>query len=289
MDSTGKKYFIAGSAGQLGGDFARILAARGLAVVAPAEDEFDITDSARVSAVLAAEKPAVLINCAAYNQVDEAESQADAAFLVNATAVASLAETCRDLGIFLVHFSSAYVFDGTKDNFYTEDDPPQPLNTYGASKLQGEQAVAQHLEQMSLVFRLSWVFGPGKQNFLTKVSRWVADNAVIRVSADETSAPTFTEDVVDLTMESLAKGLTGLYHLTNSGYCSRYEWAKYFINKMELDTLVIPVAAATFTTKAKRPAFSCMSNRKLSDALGRPIPSWEDAVERFVLAFETAG
>jgi dTDP-4-dehydrorhamnose reductase len=183
----------------------------------------------------------------------------------------------------LVHYSSDYVFDGRKETaLYGEGDATNPLNQYGRSKLAGEQAVRDVLEDRSLVFRLSWVFGGGKQNFIAKLLEWSAAQEYLRIACDEFSVPTWTETVVDVTLNALEQGVGGLYHLTNSGYCSRYEWAKAILRKKGIDKFIRPVSMDSFNLPAKRPKFSAMSNRTITDRLRIPIPAWEEAVDRFL-------
>lgn len=278
------KFLITGASGQLGREFQDILADSGRSFVAPDEEVFDITSPEKMEAVIKAEKPTIIVNCAAYNAVDKAEKDPDAAMSVNAKAVEDMAILAKKYGIFLIHYSSDYIFDGKKKGIYTEDDKPKPINEYGKSKLKGEEAIQEHLKDY-LIFRLSWVIGNGTQNFLYKLHTWTSEKDVIQVSADEVSVPTYTEDIVDVTLMALDKGLKGVYNLTNSGYCSRYELAKYFVKKMGLATLVIPVALATFKTAAKRPLFSVMTNEKITKALDITIPKWEYGVDRFVEMF----
>lgn len=259
--------------------FVSTLEKRGLDFIAPAEQESSLTDFEQISQILDQTRPDVVINCAAYNAVDEAEDDPAVAMLVNGAAVENLARQCEERGIFLVHYSSDYVFDGKKQDLYTEEDGPNPLNVYGQSKLAGETAVREIMSRC-LVFRLSWVIGAGKQNFLYKLAGWAEKNRVLKISADEVSVPTFTTDVVELTLLSLEKGLSGLYHLTNSGYASRYELARYYLKQQKRENIIVPVAMSSFATKAVRPLFSAMSNEKLTRALGVDIPTWQAAVER---------
>ena len=262
-------------------EFQKILTERNLRFAAPIEEECDITDFDKMEEMIDRIRPDIIINCSAYNAVDEAEEESELAYLVNSSAVENLAALCRKNNIFLVHFSSDYVFDGKKDNLYKEEDEVNPLSMYGKSKLQGEQAVLGN-NARSLVFRLSWVIGKGQQNFLFKLRQWAKKSPVLKISADEVSAPTFTETVVDVTLKALSKELSGLYHLTNSGYASRYELAKYYIQYRQMNNLIIPVPMSTFKTKAKRPGFSAMSNAKLSTALGITILDWKEALRRYV-------
>lgn len=275
-----RKILILGSAGQLAQAFVSALEKWGSNFTAPEERESSITDFEQISRLLTEAKPDIVINCAAYNAVDEAEDDPAVAHLVNGVAVENLAQQCEQRGIFLVHYGSDYVFDGKKQDLYTEADRPNPLNIYGQSKLAGETAVREIMSRY-LVFRLSWVIGAGKQNFLYKLAGWAEKNRILKISADEVSVPTFTTDVVTMTLLSLEKGLTGLYHLTNSGYASRYELARYYLKQQKLRNIVVPVAMSTFATKAERPLFSAMSNEKLARSLGVDIPTWQEGVDRF--------
>ena len=277
------KYLITGSSGQLAASFIKQLGSRSMEFQAPDESHCDITDRTSIREVIGSCHPRVIINCAAYNLVDKAEQDRDKAFQVNAVGPRFLAEESRKCGAFLVHFGSDYVFDGLKqDGLYREEDPVGPLSEYGRSKLAGEQAVREVLEDRSLVFRLSWVFGEGRQNFIAKLLEWSAAQEYLRIACDEFSVPTWTETVVDVTLNALEQGVSGLYHLTNSGHCSRYEWAKAILRKKGIDKFIRPVSMESFSLPAKRPMFSAMSNRTITDRLNISIPTWEDAVDRFL-------
>ena len=226
-------FLVLGAQGQLGKEFVARLTSSGCAVTAPVKSDADIRDTERICALAKRAQASVLINCAAYNEVDEAQTQKETAFEINARAVGRLAEKCREVGVFFVHYSSDYVFDGRKNSPYVEDDEPHPLNCYGESKFEGERAVFVQTTD-ALVFRLSWVIGEGGRNFLSKLRGWAAQNAVLRIATDEISVPTFVGTVVDCTLLSLEKKLTGLYHLTNSGVASRFDLAQAFIREMGL-------------------------------------------------------
>lgn len=273
-----RKILIAGSGGQLGSEFVRALENSDYDCIAPDESSFNITDYTGSKKIISEIKPDIIINCAAYNAVDDAEDKPDIAFSVNRDAVRNLAEICNDSGIFLVHYGTDYVFDGAKMDFYTEGNIPNPQGVYGKSKLEGEIVVRENLENF-LIFRLSWVFGRGKQNFLYKLSQWAEKNHVLKISADEVSVPTYTGHIVGATIAALEKGLSGLYHLTSSGYASRYELARYYIEKTGRNNLVIPVPMSSFPVKAKRPGFSAMSNAKLCGDLGISLPHWKEGVD----------
>lgn len=275
------KAVITGADGQLGAAFRKEFQRRAIPFFGTDITTCDITRSHDVEALLDAHKPTVLINCAAYNFVDEAEDRQDLAQMVNGHAVKVLATACQARGIKLVHYSSDYVFDGKKGDVYLEDDLPAPLNVYGRSKLEGER-FACTLAEDHLVFRTSWVYGQGTQNFLYKLMQWAGKNKTLRISEDEISVPTSVDDLVLVTLAALDKGLRGLYHAVSSGHASRYEWARYFLKAAGQDIDVVPVPMASFSMKALRPSFSAMSNRKVSDILGIQIRSWQEGVESYV-------
>lgn len=281
MDLSTSTFLILGAQGQLGREFVKTLAARGIRFVAPPERDADITNLDSLKRFSDREHADVIVNCAAYNAVDAAEEDARTAFLINRDSVEGLAQWAKAQGSRMVHFGTDYVFDGTKGDLYTEDDQPNPLSVYGRSKLEGEEAVLGASERF-LVCRLSWVYGEGTQNFISKLRQWASGQPVLRLSADEVSVPTWTGDVVDVVLKALTADLRGLHHLTNSGYASRYEFGKYVVETLDLRKVVIPVSMDTFTTKARRPRFSAMSNARLSQRLGITIPDWKTSLDRYL-------
>lgn len=222
------KFLVFGRNGQLGTEFTEYFDKKGYKYLSLSRNECDITNTKQVRNVIETYKPDVVINCAAYNLVDKAETEYRKAFEVNSFAVKNLAEICYDHKCLLVHYSTDYVFDGTKEYYYTEEDIPNPLNTYAKSKLMGEDFVKETLDR-HLIFRVSWVYGKGKRNFLYKLLQWAKEHDVLKIAVDEFSVPTSTRTIVEVTVKAVEVGLTGLYHLVNSGYASRYEWAKEFL------------------------------------------------------------
>jgi dTDP-4-dehydrorhamnose reductase len=276
------KYLITGRNGQLARSFIRRLEKLCRDCIVPDESSLDITDEKVVAEFVAAAKPDVIINCAAFNLVDKAEEAPMAAFAVNATGPKYLAQAAAKNKALLVHFGSDYVFDGSKqEGPYTEDDATNPLNEYGKSKLAGERHVLEELDRC-LVLRLSWVYGPGKQNFIYKLTRWAAGNEYLKIACDEFSVPTSAETVVDVTLKALDQGLTGRYHLTNSGFCSRYEWAKLILQNLGIEKFIRPVSMDAFQLPAKRPQFSVMSNDRIARKLNLSIPAWDEGVRSFL-------
>jgi len=281
------KIMVLGAGGQLGKTFVDKLQKLEYNFIAPQESESDITQQQKIASLINEEQPDTIINCAAYNAVDVAEKNSKIAYLVNSEAIGNLAAVCFEKNIKLVHYSSDYIFDGTKDGFYSEEDPPNPLNVYGKSKLEGEMQLRQNTRTY-LLFRLSWVIGPGEQNFLFKMSQWAEKNPVLKISADEVSIPTFTFDIVEFTLKALDKNLIGLYHLTSSGYASRYELARFYAEQTGIDKLIIPVALSHFNMPASRPMFSCLSNEKLTRDLGVKLPHWKESLKKYVQEVQSA-
>jgi dTDP-4-dehydrorhamnose reductase len=275
-------YLITGKNGQLAQAFINRFEERSIDFQAPDESQLDITNQKVVAGVVATLKPDIIINCAAYNLVDKAEEIRDTVFAVNATGPKYLAQAAASQKAILVHFGSDYVFDGLKESgLYTESDRVNPLNEYGKSKLAGENNVLEEMDKC-LVLRLSWVFGLGRQNFIYKLIEWARNNEYLKVACDEFSAPTYTGTVVDMTLKAIEQGMTGRFHLTNSGFCSRYEWAKMTLNTIGMNKFIRPVSMDTFNLPAKRPKFSAMSNSKLAGQLNVSIPSWEESLRFFL-------
>lgn len=284
------KYLIFGAKGQLGREFVkwlngglvRSLNGRFVEWIAVGREECDISDLNQVLELFESIKPDVVINCAAYNLVDKAEEDYVSAVKVNSVGVRNLAFACNRYRAFLVHYSTDYVFDGKKENgLYIEDDKPNPLNEYGKSKLIGEKFIKEEIDNF-LILRVSWVYGEGKQNFIHKLLKWAENSDYLKISYDEVSVPTSTRTIASITLKALKEGLEGLYHLTNSGYASRYEWAKKVFRIKRINKFIYPVSSEIFNLPAKRPKFSAMSNRKLSKKLNIEIPGWEEELERIV-------
>jgi len=275
------KFLITGAKGQLAREFQKTLNIFKHSFIALDKDRLDITNLETVEREITEYSPDIVLNCASYNYVDKAESDFEEAYKVNAIGVKNLAQVCKNKNILLIHYSTDYVFDGEKGDFYTEDDLANPINKYGISKLAGERFLSETTDEY-IIFRLSWVFGEGNKNFLHKLYEWSKNNKILKIVCDQISVPTYTEDIASVTLFAINKGLRGLYHLTNSGYATRYEVARYFIEKLYLENLILPVKSDYFKTPAKRPYFSAMSNNKLSNLLNITIPDWRLGVDRYI-------
>jgi len=276
------KTLIIGANGQLGRAFRKRLDTRKIPFLAADRSVCDITKAGDVPKLLDSYKPDVVINCTAYNSVDAAEDDRATAFAVNAEAVKEIARCCDERRAIFVHYSTDYVFDGSKGSPYVESDVTGPLSVYAQSKLAGEQSAMTEAKE-HLVFRVSWVLGEGKQNFLYKLRQWTVKNDVIRVAADEISVPTFAGTIVDVTLDALKAGLRGLFHLTSSGSASRFEYASFYLDAAGIKgKTLVPVSRTVFGLKAKRPGYSVMSNDLLQRTMGIRVPDWKDAVREFM-------
>ena len=275
------KILIAGKKGQLGQEFARRLAAPEFEVEAPDEAEFDITNRDTVDTIINKSRPDVLLNCAAYNLVDDAEINPGPAFAINATGVGHLAAACKETGALLS--TTALTTCSTDDRAHPIRRRTHPaLSTITErANLRVNRSFKETLGRF-LLFRVSWVFGEGKQNFLYKLLQWAEGDRALKVVDDQVSIPTSTREIVRLTLSALRAGLNGTFHMTPTGYASRYEIARYFLTKMGMTNTLVPVPTDYFPSPAKRPHFSALSNAKLEGVLGVEIPGWRSGVDWYV-------
>ncbi len=273
---------ILGAHGQLGKAFTKALLQQAIDFKAFGR-ECDISNIDVLYAIFKEYKPLVVINCAAYNLVDDCETNYHLGYKTNTQGPTNLAICANEFGSFLIHYSTDYVYDGAKVGLYSEADKPNPLNEYGKSKLLGEYAICDILENY-LILRTSWVYGNGKNNFIAKFVAWSKQNEYIKVAYDEFSVPTSTKTIVQVTLLSIKKDLRGLFCLANSGYCSRFEWASFVNKKLNLKKFIYPVSREIFNLKAKRPLFSAMSNNLLSKTLNIEIQDWQSALEEFLVS-----
>jgi len=276
---------LTGADGQLGWELARTLAPLG-EVHACARDRLDVTDADAVHAVMARLRPDVVVNAAAYTAVDLAESECAAAMLVNARAPRLLAEEAEKLGAWLLHYSTDYVFDGSKRGAYREDDEPNPLNAYGRSKLAGEQAVMSAASR-HLIFRTSWLYGNHGNNFLRSMLELGAARDQFGVVADQHGTPTWHRLVAEATAIVLGqlsfaapRSVSGIYHLTCSGNASWFDFAQAIFDAYESSRrpTLTPLTTAQYAATAQRPLNSLLANEKIRAAFGIVMPSWRDGL-----------
>lgn len=275
------KYLITGARGQLAAEIIRALDKRSAEFVAPDESALDITDFSLVSRVMEERRPDVVINCAAYNAVDNAEKEWRKAYMINGVGVRNLSIAARAAGSVLVHFGTDYVFDGMKRSPYTIADRPSPATRYGESKLLGEMYVRDLTERFFLI-RLSWVFGKGEFSFPTKVLEWASKNDRLRIVDDQVAGPAYAAHLAGAVLDLIDTGAFGLYHMTNTGHCSRYEWAKFVLEKTGWKGELVPAKSEEFNTPAKRPPFSVLDTFPLQETIGYALPTWQEATEEFL-------
>lgn len=274
---------LLGKNGQVGWELQRTLAPLGQ-VIALDQPDLDLTKPDQIRAKLREIKPNLIVNAAAYTAVDRAEEEPDLAMAINGIAPGILAEEAKALGATLVHYSTDYVFDGTKQTPYTEEDIPNPINVYGKTKLAGEQAI-QAVDGNYLIFRTSWVYGMRRNNFLLTILRLAKERDELRIVDDQIGAPTWCRMLAEATALILARGEDGLadkwglYHLTAGGTTSWYGFAKQILEDIELNKkepiTLVPILTQDYITLAKRPMNSVLSNHHMVDKLQIRIPSWE--------------
>lgn len=286
-----KKILQIGTKGQLGWELLRTCAPLG-EVVALDYPDVDLSDSVSLRELVRSVKPDLIINAAAYTNVDKAESEPEKARAINALGPGVLAEEAKKINAVLVHYSTDYVFDGTKGSPYVETDQANPLNVYGQTKLEGEQIIAAS-GCVNLVLRTSWVYSMRQGGFVNKVLQWAREQEVMRVVDDQISSPTSARMLAEVTALILAQGRDdvygylhekgGLYHCAGGGSCSRYEWAKAIL---ELDPHkeeqvvrdLLPAKSSDFVVAANRPIVSVLDNNNLSNAFSLKQPTWEESL-----------
>jgi len=275
------KVLVTGSHGQLGQDMVTQCTIRGIECTGTNSKTLDITDQKSVNAMVKTLNPDIIFNCAAYNAVDRAEEEWRKAFSVNGLGVKHLALAANEYGSVLVHYSTDYVFDGNSNRPYTAVDTPHPISRYGESKLLGENIVRDLCHHYFLI-RVSWLFGKGNTNFVSKVLDWSREKKEIAVVDDQISSPTYTVDLAQATLDLVATQSFGLYHITNAGACSRYDWAQYILEKAGWTGKLLNVKSSAFKTPAHRPAYSVLDNFGTPETLGYTLPSWQDATSRYL-------
>jgi dTDP-4-dehydrorhamnose reductase len=280
---------VVGAAGQLGRELCRLLPPGD--TVALTRAEADLHDTAAVHARLEAVRPDVVVNCAADNRVDAAEADARDAVAVNALGVAALARHCRDHGALLVHVGTDYVFDGRTTRPYTEDDAPNPLGAYARTKLAGE-LFAQALAPRHAILRVAGLYAAGGSrgkggNFVDKVLAQARAGKPLRIVADQVTAPTWARDVAEAMarlVPRLVEGRApfGVYHVTNAGGCSWFEFARAALELAGVDADVTPITTAELAAPAPRPAYSVLANDRLAAAGEPPLRSWRTALAAYL-------
>ncbi len=288
-----KRVVIFGSAGQLGVELVREFSQRDYSVMGYDRATVDITDSSAVEREIAAADPELVVNAAAYNQVDLAEQEPQAAFLVNALAVRNIAVACRQMDARLVHFSTDYVFDGTAKQPYSEEDRPHPLGAYAVSKLAGELYAQAYLDN-ALIIRTSGVFGPGglhtaRSNFVELMLRLYSAGGPIRVVADHTASPTYAPQLARCTVELAKGGHCGVFHVGGGTAISWFDFASMIFRAAGIsDAPLRPTSEREYRTAARRPKYSALKNARLEQLGMGSMPPIGAALDMYFAARQSA-
>lgn len=275
------RVLVTGVKGQLGHDVMNELAKRGYEGVGVDVEEMDITDRDAVERVMREAHVDKVMHCAAWTAVDAAEDQVELCRKVNAVGTENIARMCRELDLPMVYLSTDYVFDGEGERPWEPDDERHPLNVYGQTKYEGELAVEKYLEKYFIV-RIAWVFGVNGNNFIKTMLRLSEAHDTLTVVDDQIGSPTYTYDLARLLVDMLETEKYGRYHATNEGLCSWCDFAKEIFRQAGKQVTVLPVTSDEYPAKAKRPHNSRMNKDKLEEMGFTRLPSWQDALGRYL-------
>ena len=283
------KVLVTGVKGQLGHDVMDELALRGIEGFGVDVEEMDITDRTACETVISQEKPDAVIHCAAYTAVDAAEDNLELCRKINAEGTRNIARVCKAMDIKMMYISTDYVFNGGGERPWEPDDHREPLNVYGLTKYEGEIAVEQNVQKYFIV-RIAGVFGVNGKNFIKTMLRLGKEKGAVSVVNDQIGSPTYTYDLARLLVDMIQTDKYGRYHATNEGLCSWYEFACEIFRQAGMDEVkVTPVDSDGFPAKAKRPSNSRMSKEKLTENGFERLPSWQNALERYLKALKDNG
>ncbi|OGL42346.1 MAG: dTDP-4-dehydrorhamnose reductase [Candidatus Schekmanbacteria bacterium RIFCSPHIGHO2_02_FULL_38_11] len=274
------KVLLLGAKGMLGSEIAMCLKSS-FNVIPYGKEELDITNEFLTRNKIKEISPEIVINTAAYTDVEGCERNSEHAFKVNAHGVKNIAESCREFGSKIVHISTDYIFDGTKKPPYDEDDQPNPLNVYGKSKLEGENFIKKTCENF-LIIRSEWLYGMRGRNFVSFVIDTAAKENKLKIVNDQVGSPTYTKDLSEAIRALLKKDCKGIYNAANSGKCSWYEFARKIKEFKKIRTEILPIASDESNRVAKRPANSVLNCNKLKTNTGFVFRNWTEALKEFL-------
>ncbi len=279
------KILITGAQGLLGHEVVQVCRDQGDVTIetdiASPIASLDITHPEAICSTLSSIKPDWLINCAAYTDVDGCESNERTAFMLNAQAPGHLARACEKYGTRLLHISTDYVFNGSKESPYAEDDETDPVSIYGKSKLAGEIAVQEGVEHYIIV-RTQWLFGPHGKNFVSTILNIAKDKESITVVNDQRGSPTYSKDLARAIRTLIGCEARGIYHVCNRGYATWFDLAKKALEAVDLPTKVVPVGTKDFPRPAHRPANSTLSTRRFTETTGKVMPPWQISLNQYI-------
>ena len=274
------KILIIGAGGQLGQCLKTVAERRGITdIIFPAEADANILDQSGLTSLLQKEKPAFVINCAAYTAVDEAEDEVELAKAVNETGAANLALACASSQAALVHVSTDFVFEGNVVKLLAENDEANPINVYGQTKLDGEKAVIALLNE-HFIIRTSWLYSEYANNFVKTMLKLGSERDELNIIADQVGTPTYAIDLANAIFDIISSDSKsyGVYHYSNEGVTSWFDFAKAIFDISETDVKANPIPGSAYPTKAIRPAFSVMDKSKIKNTFGISIPYWRDSL-----------
>ena len=276
---------ITGAKGQLGYDFQRLFDEIDEKYIATDRDDLDITDIEKVREFVKEKNITLIINCAAYNNVDKAEDEPELCKKLNTYAPRDLAIVAKEIGADYITYSTDFVFDGEKKAPYTEEDIPNPLSVYGKSKYDGEKEVFK-VKLDSFVVRTSWLFGIANNNFNKQVINWSKSKDELSIVDDQISSPTYSKDLAYYSWELIKTKKYGLYHLSNGGEASKYNQGKYVLDKIDWQGKLNRAKTKDFNLKARRAEYTKLDSSKLEKVIDKKIPSWENGIDRFLEEME---
>ncbi|HDR7135403.1 TPA: dTDP-4-dehydrorhamnose reductase [Bacillus cereus] len=275
------KVLVTGAQGQLGQDVVSLLKEQTWEVFGFGREELNITDEKQVSEKVLLIQPDIIIHTAAYTQVDQAESDEEAAFKVNAEGTKYLAQAAEAVGAKFCYVSTDYVFDGTKDTPYKADDQTNPETVYGKSKLVGEQYTQEYCSK-SYIVRTSWVFGLYGNNFVKTMLRLAEENKELGIVHDQVGSPTYTTDLARFIISLVQTDKYGVYHGSNSGVCSWYEFAKEIFKQSNIEIVVNPLKTEDFPRPAARPKYSVLDKGMIEENGFESLQNWKEALKDFL-------
>jgi len=276
---------VSGNKGQLGHDIERFCYVNGIECKGIDIQELDITDEISVEHFFNEHKMDAFIHCAAYTAVDKAEENPEFCYKVNTIGTENLVKACKKHHVKFMFFSTDYVFDGTKEGYYTPDDERNPLSVYGKSKALAEAYIEQNLSDYYIV-RISWAFGLNGHNFIKTMLKLAQTKTQLDIVSDQVGTPTYTKDVVPLVIDILKSGKYGIYHATNEGYCSWADFAEYIFSQIKANVHVNRILTSEYPTLAKRPLNSKLDRSKLTHAGFERLPTWQSAVDRYLVELQ---
>jgi dTDP-4-dehydrorhamnose reductase len=275
------KILVTGHSGQLGYDVVKEGLRRGLDLYGVGSKELDITDKDSVNKYMNNLKPDAIIHCAAYTAVDKAEDDKENCWNVNVEGTKYLSLAAKNLNAKFMYISTDYVFDGNGAEPFTEMDTPNPIGHYGHTKFEGEKFV-QNLLEFWFIIRISWVFGINGNNFIKTMLRLADNNNELQVVNDQVGSPTYTGDLARLLIDMIQTEKFGIYHATNTNFCNWAEFAKEIFRLAGKKAEVNGITTNEYPTRARRPKNSRLSTQKLIDSGFEPLPSWQDALQRYL-------